>query len=237
MLTITIGGQAGAGGHEIGAAVSRKLGLPVVRTLAIRKLARRLDASVDAVIRKELGFGSRRVRIANALEYGLFRSAMYGWDPHLAMDFGFWQETTTSKRFLPDEISTDEYRDAFYATSEDLRNIGDSVVVKRGGCLNLNEVPGVVHVGIFANLKHRERRLANRLRVGASEAGKLVRRFDSDRRAWFEKLANTEPDDRNLYDIVLEVDGEKSDDKIADELVYQAMKIKFGPESQPILAV
>ncbi|TDI88135.1 MAG: hypothetical protein E2O75_09530, partial [Chloroflexi bacterium] len=54
VLTITIGGQAGAGGHEIGAAVSRKLGLPLVRTLAIRKLARRLNASVDAVVRKEL---------------------------------------------------------------------------------------------------------------------------------------------------------------------------------------
>ena len=71
MLTITIGGQAGAGGHEIGAEVSKKLGLPLVRTLAIRKLARRLDASVDAVVRKELAFGSKRIRIANALEYGL----------------------------------------------------------------------------------------------------------------------------------------------------------------------
>ena len=108
MLTITIGGQAGAGGHEIGAEVSRNLGLPLVRTLAIRKLARRLDASVDAVVRKELAFGSKRIRFANALEYGLYRSAMYGWDPHIAVDFGFWTDSNTTKRYLPDQISTDE---------------------------------------------------------------------------------------------------------------------------------
>jgi hypothetical protein len=107
MLTITIGGQAGAGGHEIGAEVSRKLGLPLIRTLAIRKLARNLDASVDAVIRKELAFGSKRIRFANALEYGLYRSAMYGWDPHLAVDFGFWSDSDSPKRYLPDQISTD----------------------------------------------------------------------------------------------------------------------------------
>ena len=183
MLTITIGGQVGAGGHEIGAEVSRKLGLPLIRTLAIRKLARRLDASVDAIVRKELAFGSERIRFANALEYSLYRSAMYGWDPHLAVDFGFWSDTNSSKRYLPDQISTDEYRDAFYAISDDLRSLGDSVVVKRGGCLSLTDSPGVVHVGIFAPREQRDRRLANRLRIGIGEASKLVRRFDNDRRA------------------------------------------------------
>ena len=234
MLTITIGGQAGAGGHEIGAEVSRKLGLPLVRTLAIRKLARRLDASVDAIVRKELAFGSKRVRFANALEYGLYRSAMYGWDPHLAVDFGFWSDSDSTKRYLPDQISTDEYRDAFYATSEDLRSMGDSVVVKRAGCLSLNDSPGVVHVGIFAPREQRERRLANRLQVGAGEAARLVRRFDNDRRAWFSKLAGTEPEDRNLYDIVLDVDHAKSDSDIADSIVRESIQVKYGDEAPPV---
>ncbi|MCZ6538559.1 MAG: cytidylate kinase-like family protein [Chloroflexi bacterium] len=205
-MTITIGGQAGAGGHEIGAAVSRKLGLPLVRTLAIRKLARRLNASVDAVVRKELAFGSKRIQFANALEYGLYRSAMYGWDPHMAVDFCFWNDTESSKRFLPDQITTDEYRDAFYAIADDLRSLGDSIIVKRGGCLNLTDTPGVAHVGIFAPREHRERRIAGRLRVGAGEARKLLKRFDNDRRAWFAKLAGAEPEDRSLYDVVLDID-------------------------------
>ncbi|MEE8045718.1 MAG: cytidylate kinase-like family protein [Dehalococcoidia bacterium] len=236
MLTITIGGQAGAGAHEIGAEVSRKLGVPLVRTLAIRKLARRLDASVDAVVRKELAFGSRRIRFANALEYGLYRSAMYGWDPHLAVDFGFWADNESSKRYLPDQIGTDEYRDAFYATSDDLRSMGDSVVVKRAGCLNLINDPGVVHVGIFAPIEQRETRLSKRLRVGAGEAAKLVRRFDNDRRAWFAKLADTEPEDRNLYDIVLDVDHSRSDSEIADQVVRESIQIKYGNEQQPVIA-
>ena len=234
MLTITIGGQAGAGGHEIGAAVSRKLGLPLVRTLAIRKLARRLNASVDAVVRKELAFGSRRIRFANALEYGLYRSAMYGWNPHLAVDFGFWNDTESSKRFLPGQISTDEYRAAFYAVGDDLRGLGNSIVVKRGGCLNMTDTPGVVHVGIFAPREHRERRIARRLRVGASEAAKLVERFDNDRRAWFSKLANTEPEDRSLYDVVLDVGDDSSDSDIADSLVREAIQVNYGNAFQPL---
>jgi CMP/dCMP kinase len=236
MLTITIGGQAGAGGHEIGAEVSKKLGLPLVRTLAIRKLARRLDASVDAVVRKELAFGSRRIRFANALEYGLYRSAMYGWDPHLAVDFGFWSKSDSPKRYLPDQISDDEYRDAFYATSDDLRTLGDSVVVKRGGCLSLIETPGVVHVGIFAPLDQRERRLSRRMKVGIKEASKLVRRFDNDRRAWFGKLADTDPEDRNLYDIVLDVDHGTSDSEIADKIVRESIQVKYGAEAHPMPA-
>jgi cytidylate kinase len=236
MLTITIGGQAGAGGHEIGAEVSSKLGLPLVRTLAIRKLARRLNASVDAVVRKELSFGSRRIRFANALEYGLYRSAMYGWDPHLAMDFGFWDDTVSSKRFLPDQISTDEYRDAFYAIGDDLRSLGNSIVVKRGGCLSMTDSPGVVHVGIFAPREHRERRLAKRLRVGASEAAKLVKRFDNDRRAWFANLSGTEPEDRSLYDIVLDIADDSSDSDIADKLVREAIQVKYGGGARPVAA-
>jgi len=233
MLTITIGGQAGAGGHEIGAVVSRKLGLPLVRTLAIRKLARRLNASVDAVVRKELAFGSRRIRLANALEYGLYRSAMYGWDPHLAVDLGFWNDAGPSKRYLPDQISTDEYRDAFYATGDDLRSLGDTIVVKRGGCLSLTDMPGVVHVGMFAPREHRERRMARRLRVGASEAAKFVKRFDNDRRAWFASLSGADPEDRSLYDIVLDIDDYSSDSEIADKLIHEAIQVKYGGEAHP----
>ena len=38
-----------------------------------------------------------------------------------------------------------------------------------------------------------------------------MRRFDNDRRAWFSKLAGTEPEHRNLYDIVLDVDHSAAD--------------------------
>ena len=159
---------------------------------------------------------------------------MYGWDPHLAVDFGFWNDVESSKRLLPDQISTDEYRDAFYAVADDLRSLGGSIVVKRGGCLNMTETPGVVHVGIFAPREHRERRLARRLRVGASEAAKLVKRFDNDRRAWFKSLAGAEPEDRSLYDIVLDVGDDSSDSDIADKLVREAVQVNYGKAFQPL---
>jgi cytidylate kinase len=114
--------------------------------------------------------------------------------------------------------------------------MGDSVVVKRGGCLSMINSPGVVHVGIFAPRDLRERRLARRFRVGIGEAGKLVRRFDNDRRAWFEKLADTEPENRDLYDIVLDVDHTTSDSDIADKLVRESIQVKYGDEAHPAMA-
>jgi cytidylate kinase len=114
--------------------------------------------------------------------------------------------------------------------------MGDSVVVKRGGCLSMINSPGVVHVGIFAPRDLRERRLTRRFRVGIGEAGKLVRRFDNDRRAWFEKLADTEPENRDLYDIVLDVDHTTSDSDIADKLVRESIQVKYGDEAHPAMA-
>ena len=70
----------------------------------------------------------------------------------------------------------------------------------------------------------------------AGEAAKLVRRFDNDRRAWFAKLADTEPEDRNLYDIVLDLDHSVSDSEIADQVVRESIQIKYGDAHQPVVA-
>jgi len=163
---------------------------------------------------------------------------MYRWDPNLAVDFGFWSANDSSKRYLPDQISTGEYRDAFYAISDDLRSLGDSIVVKRSGCLSLIDSPGVVHVGIFAPREQRDRRLANRLRIGIGEASKLVRRFYNDRRGWFASLADTEPEDRSLYDIVLDVDHQTMpDSEIVNQIVRESIQVKYGDEAHPAVAL
>ena len=91
-------------------------------------------------------------------------------------------------------------------------------------------------MGIFAPLDQRERRLSRRMKVGIKEASKLVRRFDNDRRAWFGKLADTDPEDRNLYDIVLDVDHGTSDSEIADKIVRESIQVKYGAEAHPMPA-
>jgi len=65
MLALTIGGQAGAGGPEIGQLLARSLPARYIQHLAVRRLARRLSATVESVSRKELSFASRRTRVAD----------------------------------------------------------------------------------------------------------------------------------------------------------------------------
>ena len=103
--------------------------------------------------------------------------------------------------------------------------------------MSLTDSSGVVHIGIFAPRDQRDRRLAKRLRIGIGEASKLVRRFDNDRQAWFSKLANTEPEDRSLYDIVLDVDHHRmSDSEISNQIVRESIQVKYGDEAHPAAA-
>ena len=80
MLAFTIGGQAGAGAPEIGRKVARELGGRYVEHMALRRLARELGATAEAVTRKELGFCSRKDRFLAALELLFSRIGWYGGD-------------------------------------------------------------------------------------------------------------------------------------------------------------
>ena len=67
MMAVTLGGQAGAGGIEIGPLVARRIDGKYVQKQAIRRVARQLNATVEAVVRKELAFQSRWKRAGHQL--------------------------------------------------------------------------------------------------------------------------------------------------------------------------
>ena len=51
------------------------------------------------------------------------------------------------------------------------------------------------------------------------EAKELLEKFDVERRAWFRKIADTEPEDQNLYDLVIESDNIFNEDKYVRKII------------------
>ncbi len=145
MLALTIGGQAGAGGPEIGLVVARNAGAKYMRRLAVRRLAKRLGATVEAVSRKELSFASSCQRFVAAAEVAFLRTGYYGPDPYGSLSPRTWQPTARPRvRTLPAEIEDDEYIQALHDTTSELVAQGDVVLVKRAGTLHAKAVAGSI---------------------------------------------------------------------------------------------
>ena len=228
MLPITIGGQMGSGCLEIGTGIARRIDGNYVELAALRKTTRRLDATVEAVVRKELSYGSRLTRIGHMLELWFSYMGRYPGDS-IAHEWGYdppieWP----AKKTMPAQITDDQYRAAIFETAAEYAS-GPSVVLgRRAGAVALREVPEVVHVGLFAPLDARIARLATRMGVGSGEAEEALRELERARAAWFDVLGNAHPHDESLYDIAVDPTDFLDDDKAAQRIASTALEMRFG---------
>ena len=78
MPLITFNGPIGSGGPEIGLEVSNKLNIDYVDRLILAEAAKRIGATVQAVVRKEQKLPRTRDRIGRFAQNLLERSAMSG---------------------------------------------------------------------------------------------------------------------------------------------------------------
>lgn len=230
MMAVTVGGQAGAGGIEIGQLVAQRIDGKYVQKQAIRRVARQLDASVEAVVRKELAFHSRWKRAGHQLEAWLSQMGRtWAGDPwnmsgHYATD----TILPTSRKELPGQISNSAYRNAVYDNAVRYLQEGNVVLTHRAGCLTLKDRHEAVHVGLFASRDSRIARVAHRYRLGTLEAGEWVETMDSARAAWFRELADQDPHDRAIYDIAIDVDTFEEDAAAAMAISEVATEKRFG---------
>ncbi len=230
MMSITIGGQAGAGGMEIGRLVAEKIEGRFVQKQAIRRVARQLGATAEAVVRKELAYGSRRKRIGHKLEVWLTQMGRtWAGDPWgTPASFAYELAPKPSRIELPGEINNDAYRGAIYDNAIRYAEEGNVVLTHRAGCLTLKDRHEAVHVGLFAPRDSRVARVGYRYKLGNSDAEQWVDQMDAARTAWFQELADQDPCDRSIYDIALDVSRLDEDDYAARCVSEVAMEKRFG---------
>lgn len=218
MELITVGGQVGAGGSEIGLRVAHATDAPYVHHLALRMIARRLSATAHAVAQKELNFGNRWARFASQLEMAFERMAWHAGSPG-SFPVHIWEHEFSRLKSVAAEIADSEYLAAVRTAAEDLARRGKLVLVMRAGCLTLRHLPQAVHVGLFAPRPHRVARIASHYGTGLVEAEDMVEALEHSRRAWFKKLGGPEPEDLKNYDVVLNTDLDSTVEQSASRLL------------------
>lgn len=221
MPVLTIGGQAGAGGPEIGVRVARTLGIEYFERRALRMVAEKLGASLEAVVLKERLYGSWTARLRALFEQWLLDAGRlgYGYDPMVMPAYGadayaFLDDEADDEhplRISPSEIPDREFVEVVRQVGAELAERGDVVLVKRAGCLTLRDEPGVLHVGLFAPREERVRRFAGRFGVGIAEAESMLADAEKARRRFFKRLAGAHPHDEQLYDLALDTTQDADD--------------------------
>lgn len=230
MMAVTVGGQAGAGGLEIGRLVAKRIEGKYVQKQAIRRVARQLDATVEAVVRKELAYRSRRKRLGHKLEVWIAQMGRtWAGDPWgTPASFAMELVPQSSRKELPGEIGDADYRTAVFDNAARYLQEGNVVLTHRAGCLTLKDRTEAVHVGLFSSRENRVARVGWRYRLGNSDAEDWVETMDAARAAWFRELADQDPCDRSIYDIAIDTDGLEYDDRAALSISEVAMEKRFA---------
>jgi len=238
MLAITLGGQMGAGCPEVGGRLARDIGGSYVELSALRHTTRRLNATVEAVVRKELAYGNRWTRFGHTLERWFDNMGRYPVDS--TIDGMLWIEPMAHrgslKKTLPAQISDDDYKAAIFDTAADYARVPNVVLGRRAGCVALREVPDVIHIGLFAPLDARISRTCNRLGIGPGEAREVLRHLERARAGWFDHLGNAHPHDTALYDFTVDCTKFPNEHMASRWIRNVVHEIRFGSTDQMLMS-
>ena len=206
MSIITIEGRVGAGAPDIGRLVARELEIDFVDRLILAQVARRVNATMRALVDQERRIPSLVNRLALRVQRVLERSAVAGMggDPY----FGPGVEDLISRQYSEYEeephTTAEEIDDErFIATTreviEDIAEQGNIVILSRGGGAILRDRQDVLRVGVVGRMEDRARRVADRENISLKEAREFITHSDAAQHRYFEKAFGTSPIDPFLY--------------------------------------
>ncbi len=108
------------------------------------------------------------------------------------------------------------------------------VIVGRGGQILLKDLPGALHVRINAPFKTRMRRLMEQKGYDEKNAERIIRRSDHDSSGYIRSFFETDWDDMDLYDLVINTRTISVDTAVG--LIMEAMGAPEFKESSKVAA-
>ncbi len=205
-IAVTIEGRAGGGAPDIGRIVARELGFDFVDRLLLADIAKKVGATVGALAEHERRVPTNASKLAQAVQRMLHRSAVAGMggDPY----FGPGIETLLSRPYReleePPATTAEEVNEQhFIATTaevvRDLAEVGNCVILSRGGAAILRDKPNVLRVGVISRMEDRVKRIMARERLDAQKAAEFIRHSDAAQHRYFERAFKSSPLDPFLY--------------------------------------
>ena len=207
MSVITIEGRLGAGGSDLGQMVAKELDLDFVDRLMLADIAKKVGSTVTALADQESRVPSLANRFAQAIQRMLHRSAVAGMgaDPYfgpgieqlLARPYSEMEEPPHTSA---EEVDEQHFIDTAAEVVTDLAEIGNVVLLGRGGAAILHDTPSVLRVGVVAKMDDRVTRVQRQMRLETPKgAESLIEHTDLAQHRYFERAFDSSPIDPFLY--------------------------------------
>jgi cytidylate kinase len=211
MAVVTLNGQIGSGGPEVGLQVAHHLHADYVDRLILAEAAKRIGATVQAVAGKESEVTRRRDRLGRFFQNVLERSAMSGagGEPYFGpgvdvlLSRDYYSEGGDEPITLAHEVDDTQYIEVTTSVIKDLAKEDNVVIVGRAGNLILKGMPGVLHVGTVAPMERRIHTIMEREHLDYEEAHRFVEEHERARKAFFSKFFDVDTDDPNIYHMII----------------------------------
>jgi hypothetical protein len=194
---ITIDGQIGAGGPELGKRVARMFDFDYVDRIALPRTI--TDASNAAPVRLTDKFWAIFERAVSGFALGNAAGDPYFNVPEaLLLPLTWDSDGPSTAPAKVDEIST----------VDNLFDVGNAVLVHRAGVVEAGDRPAL-KVGLFASWEDRVARIMKREGLkSASDAEYTIERREKLQREYFGDIHGVDPDDRSLYDITVDTSSQ-----------------------------
>lgn len=175
-VIIVIGRQYGAGGRTIAARIGEKLGIPVYNNELLVKAAEEFGYSPD--IFKKRDEKHKLFGLAR-----IFSSNAYNADNYMGDNMIFQMQCQTIR---------------------DIAQKGSCVIVGRCADYVLRDTPGLVSVFLTSPFNERVERVMRRKNIGESTARSIIRKKDSNRKAFYNGYTLGNWGEASNYDICLD---------------------------------
>ncbi|MDA1095914.1 MAG: cytidylate kinase-like family protein [Chloroflexi bacterium] len=207
MAIVTLSGQVGSGGQEIGRETATLLGADFVDRELLAEAARRTGIGLQEWTAHDMHVATMTERIAHLFQGFLERSALgYTGDPYLSGEpilSRTYQQMAESPTTPEHHLNNQRFLDVTTQIIRELADIGNVVIVGRGASYLMRDNPRALRVLTIASREVRERVVVERQRVQPAEAARYVESEERHRVAFLKKFFHVDPLDPNDFDLVL----------------------------------
>ena len=211
MPVITINGQIGSGGQEVGLELASKLKYNYLDRLIFTQVAKKINATVQALISKETEHPKFVDRLTLFVQKMLERSALsgIGGDPYFGpgiealLSNDYYSENNNLPITQSHQLEDKTYIQVITEVLLESSHEGNVVIVGRGGNQILAGLPSTIHVGIVSPVEMRVDLIMTREHLSSVQATDFIKEHESSRINYFKKFFNQHPYDAAFYDIIL----------------------------------
>ena len=206
MTVITIEGRLGAGAYNLSRVVAREMGIDFVDRLILADIARRVGATVGALVDNERRVPTLVSKLAQGVQRMLQKSAVAGMggDPYFGPGIDTllarpYHEMEEAPATAAEQIDEQHFIDTAAEVIRDIAAVDNCVIHGRGAGAVLGDRSDVLRVGVVSRMEDRVTRIMNRERLTEEEASELIRHADMAQHRYFERAFGRSPIDPFLY--------------------------------------